>query len=62
MFTLDRKLTIDHSAYCPYCSFETDRCQAALSQLRHTQSPHTSLCSSEDHDSCPLFLSKLLRA
>ena len=62
MFTLDRKLPINQSAYCPYCSIETDRCEAALTILRPTQSPYQGLCVSEDHDDCPLFLSKLLRA
>lgn len=61
MFTLDRQLPITRTTYCPFNRLEVDRCQAAISQLKPTQSPHAGLCSSDGYDDCPLFLSKILR-
>jgi hypothetical protein len=45
---------------CPY-SGASDICGASLSSLSPSLSVRTSYCSSEDYDSCPIFLARALR-
>lgn len=45
---------------CPY-SGASDICDASLSSLSPSASVRSAFCDSEDYDSCPLFLAKVLR-
>lgn len=46
---------------CPFSIARSNGCAASLSAI--TVQPHIehSYCHSENHDNCPLFLSKVLR-
>ncbi len=46
--------------HCPY-SGSSDICSASLSSLSPSASVKSAFCESEDYDSCPLFLAKILR-
>ncbi len=44
---------------CPYSSFNI--CTASISLIFIDNQTKTDCCNTEDYDSCPLFLSKVLR-
>lgn len=45
---------------CPYSGI-SDICDASLSAILPSANSRLTFCKSEDYDSCPLFLSKVLR-
>jgi hypothetical protein len=47
---------------CPYLCESTNVCAASLSQLMIDARRRSSFCSSENYDSCPIFLARTLRA
>lgn len=47
---------------CPFYPVEADTCRAAVSGLRLEWRRREHLCTSDDHDHCTVFLSKVLRS
>jgi hypothetical protein len=64
--TMMRRLAADEPpvemlrAVCPYNNTSRGLCTASLSGMP-TEGKDKGLCSSENHDDCPIFLSKVLR-
>ena len=48
-----------HKTACPYCDIKV--CKASLSSLVINGQKWMNCCSTEDYDSCPIFLAKILR-
>jgi hypothetical protein len=46
---------------CPYQNILKNMCIASLSFMPLDRMMRSKYCSTEDHDACPIFLSKLLR-
>lgn len=46
--------------FCPYVN-ELGICTASINLIAVTPKLKTSFCRTEDHDNCPIFLSKALR-
>ena len=44
---------------CPYNGIDT--CMASLSSMLLDDVKRTDCCNTENHDDCPMFLSKILR-
>ena len=55
------QLTVE-PAVCPFLDTRQHLCQAAFSGRSLDRRRREKLCSMDDHDRCPLFLSKLLRS
>ncbi len=50
-----------HHSNCPFYCAEKSACGAAFSATRLEPTRIAHRCFSEDHEDCPLFLSKILR-
>jgi hypothetical protein len=48
------------TAACPYNDTSSGLCTASLSGMS-TDRKDSGVCSTENHDDCPIFLSKILR-
>lgn len=46
---------------CPYQRFTEDKCYASISPLPLDRNIKEKYCRSDNHDTCPMFISKLLR-
>lgn len=55
-------LIFPENAVCPFLDAHQRTCHAAFSTAGLDRRRRETLCSSDEHDRCPLFLSKLLRA
>ncbi len=47
---------------CPFYSRGSSTCLASISMMRVSVLTALAKCAGEDHDECPLFLSKVLRS
>ncbi len=47
---------------CPFYSRGSATCLASISMMNVSVLTALAKCASEDHDDCPLFLSKVLRS
>jgi hypothetical protein len=47
---------------CPYCDDRSDVCKASVTSLKLGALVRLKRCSSEDYDTCALFLAKCLRS
>jgi hypothetical protein len=46
---------------CPYCDAKSDVCEASVTSLKIGALARINRCSSENYDTCSLFLAKCLR-
>lgn len=55
------KHTSLYETECPYQLFTENKCYAAISPLLLDGNIKEKYCCSDNHDTCPMFISKLLR-
>jgi hypothetical protein len=51
-----------HDPACPYSPSSTVFCAASVMTVAINDRTRDNYCSTEDYDSCPLFLAKVLRS
>ena len=56
-----KKTVKDQEGHCPYFSTRIGVCLASLFLMAIEKSRREFVCSSDDWDDCPMFLSKTLR-
>lgn len=61
LFTSSAQLPAE-PAVCPFLDTRHHLCQAAFSGRSLDRRRREKVCATDDHDRCPLFLSKLLRS
>lgn len=47
---------------CPFNHCASGLCVASLSAMAIDRATHTKYCGIDNHDACPIFLSKVLRS
>ena len=62
MLSSGRGIGLLYSEGCPYRSFAGDICTASVSHMTISVRTVSKYCVTEDHDICPMFLSKMLRS
>lgn len=50
-----------NESICPHLGMFDETCRASLTRFPVSGSTKNRYCSNEDFDSCPMFLSKLIR-
>jgi hypothetical protein len=58
----ERGIGLLYSEECPYRNFAGDICTASVSHMIISTRTVSKYCVTEDHDLCPMFLSKMLRS
>ena len=56
------QLTTETHDRCPFHRPESGSCHASIAGLRVEWRRRRTLCTTDDHDDCALFLSRILRA
>ncbi len=55
------KNVMQYPEVCPFYSWHDSKCLASLHMMSVSAPTARHKCGNEDHDGCPIFLSKMLR-